>query len=314
MAILSGGWFSIAYDRTDEKLISSLKYHARVAKWYFDSHIGNGYLQFSRSGIRWTAPRRDRFISPSLYIQHGWQCNEINAALGWLHRTGATNSQRNIIVTAGAHIGSTAIHFATQSHYRILAIEPVEEHFELLKRNVSDNNLSDRIFCHKAAVYDSEKEVMLAVPRSNTGAAEICSHAHSNTYGDRWGPAKLFSSIAKPLNSILREEEISCSQVALVWADIQGCEGHLIRSARKLWEFGVPLVMEFWPDGLKSQQERDLISTIRAHFEGFSMFPTPQSSDQGFNFRPTSELEESIVGDREEVDLLLLPRLARRDS
>ena len=54
-----------------------------------------------------------------------------------------------------------------------------------------------------------------------------------------------------PLDELLSRNKIDVEQIGLVWIDTQGHEGYVLSAAKSLEQAKVPIVLEFWPYGLK---------------------------------------------------------------
>ncbi|GBC62210.1 hypothetical protein DENIS_3179 [Desulfonema ishimotonii] len=78
---------------------------------------------------------------------------------------------RPVILDVGAHHGAYAVvlgNLARQHKGKVIALEPNPESFEILKRNVRENNLEDTVFCEQAAVMDCPGEACIAFQGSQS--------------------------------------------------------------------------------------------------------------------------------------------------
>ncbi len=48
-----------------------------------------------------------------------------------------------------------------------------------------------------------------------------------------------------------RRKNVDHTEIALVWIDAQGHEGHILAGAPRLLSTNIPVVAEYWPYGLK---------------------------------------------------------------
>lgn len=80
--------------------------------------------------------------------------------------------EKDVVIDVGAHIGAFSI-FAAARGAKVIALEPVQENFELLEENLRLNHLQDVIKPIKAALWtmDSLREIRKPHPdEANTGA------------------------------------------------------------------------------------------------------------------------------------------------
>jgi FkbM family methyltransferase len=121
------------------------------------------------------------------------------------------------------------------------------------------------------------------------------------------------------LDGFLAERGIGAERIGLLWVDVQGAEFHVLNGARSLLEAGVPVVMEFWPYGLRRLGGLDELSSLVAeHYtsildlraepdpgaadgSGSLAAPGPIPADQLGSLRPRYEADTAYT------DLLLLP-------
>lgn len=287
-------------------LAQPVLFHARRFLWNRNYSHGSDEFAFTRRGTRWTVLSWDRFIGYGLYMFGEWQFKEIDIVLDWLADNRKACAEQQFVIDAGANIGSTSIHLAKHHGCKVLAIEPVPQFYKLLQENVKANALGDRILCHQSAIYDCEVELDIDIPDVNAGAAEVRNGAH-RSFETLHGVRESVKVCSAPLSSILKQNDIKANQVSLVWSDTQGCEGHVLRTGSELWESGVPLVMEYWPEGLGVQGETDVSELISKYFKSFSVVPFQSSAPSRLDIQSISNFGEDIMGEELQVDILLIP-------
>jgi len=67
----------------------------------------------------------------------------------------------DIVIDIGAHVGSLALFMAKLGATHVLAIEPIKENIEMLRRNIDTNQLKDRITVLPFAVSSTGENVLL---------------------------------------------------------------------------------------------------------------------------------------------------------
>jgi len=219
-------------------------------------------ITFQREGITWTTTIPS-VIGQELFLEGHFHGPAVSAVLAWMKHAGILSSHRTLFVDVGANIGTTCIPVVRASDCIALAIEPTSENYRLLKRNVHDNRLDDRIFLAKKAVLSEPGKVRMRLSVDNPGS----------NYVDRLDAkaGQNYEEVeADTLTGILAAYGFNSEQVAFVWADIQGCEGELIASSGDLWSRGVALWAEIEPHSLEKQGTLDTIEAIAAeHFDRF---------------------------------------------
>jgi len=257
--------------------------------------------RFERDGTIWRTDLGDE-IGWSVWRSGAYEELEISAVLGWL----ASNGRRDgWIIDAGANIGTTSIPFARYG-YQVLAIEPVPNTFAMLQANVTENDLAAAIVCSNMAITDTEGTVEMWTG-FGSGQAELVVEGRVPAM-ERWGSrGSLVSVPAAPLSSLMAEHAVEPDQVSLVWADIQGAETDLIKSARDLWEAGVPLYLEVDPDSLDIKA--GLTQFVSAVCERFGHFVPRDDLLVAGPPRPISGFREWVetIGSGSYSDALLVP-------
>ena len=130
-------------------------------------------------------------------------------------------------IDVGAHIGSYTIPItrAVGPAGQVIAIEPLDEHYVLLRRNLERNHLTDRVrTIHTLAGKEAK---FLGARSGNTG---------SSRFGSKGGALKVKCPGVKL-------DDVAPSGVALVKIDVEGMEAEVLRSARELLHRGRPLVV-----------------------------------------------------------------------
>ena len=118
----------------------------------------------------------------------------------------------DIVLDVGANIGAFTLKVAHKVKH-VIAIEPEPRNFELLKKNISENNLSN-------------------VTLLNYAVSDKPEIVHFNTTG---GSAKVSKNgipiNAKPLDDIL--QELGDPEVTIMKMDIEGYEGKVLSAFKK---------------------------------------------------------------------------------
>jgi FkbM family methyltransferase len=265
-----------------------------------------------RGGLRWTLLTWDEDVSWCVYADGDYQGPERTAVVRWLRASRRLLPERDLVIDVGANIGTTAVPLARETSCRVLAVEPVPELCELLRRNVEQNGLANLVRCEETAVAAQAGRSETAIPAHSAGSTELLVDALEPSWTGLKATLRRVEVKTAPLPTILRHHRVAPGEVALVWADIQGAEGELIQTGEPLWRAGVPLFMELWPNGL-AHRGTDLPAIAEQHFESFvsscELIRCPESP----RWQPIAELRalhDRFIGGnwRAQTDVLLRSR------
>ncbi len=152
-----------------------------------------------------------------------------------------------VIVDAGAYIGDTTLYFKLlYPSARVIALEPYPHSFELLKRNVEENQLTG-VDLVQAALAPKSGEVTL----------------HADNSGHDW-----FTTVSASLSGWDKRQtttplqvrgvtltEVVQGEIDLLKMDIEGMEGTILKSLKSEFPRIKNIVMELHPVGGRLPQE-----------------------------------------------------------
>ncbi|MBI4516410.1 MAG: FkbM family methyltransferase [Deltaproteobacteria bacterium] len=221
-------------------------------------------VTFVREGTEWTVFAEGDSMFRDMFVDGGYQAAETAAVVRWAAVAGRLAADKHVIIDVGANIGMTSIVLAQLTEKRILAIEPVPQTFDLLRRNVARNGLDHRIDCVQAAVCSHDgRTTMVRHPRC--GNCEVKTAGGEQGFGPLTSAHDLVEVPAKRLEALLSHD--APAAVGLVWSDTQGFERHVVLSGGPLWRAGVPLYVELWPAGLAAHGGvAAFVQEAQAHF------------------------------------------------
>jgi FkbM family methyltransferase len=184
------------------------------------------------TGVRFLA-RRDNMIERTLIEQGRWEF-PVHLRILALLVPGDT------FVDVGANIGA---HSCAAAHHvgpngRVIAIEPISELAERLRRNCALNGLDNVTIVRKAAAAVRARRVLFAPKRGeeNQGMGSFYSHE-----GESQTPIEVET---EPLDEILKA--VAVRRVRVMKIDVEGAELEVLRGARRTLERWRPhLVFEF---------------------------------------------------------------------
>jgi FkbM family methyltransferase len=263
-------------------------------------------VTFRRNGILWSAFAWDLSITPGLLEKGHYQGEEIRAVVAWLKLAGRLRTRCSHIVDVGANIGVSSIPFARQTNFDVLAIEPFPDNFNLLRQNVRQNGLEQRITCLQSAVSDQTGTVRMVLPEQCSGGAAIVTNA-----GVADATGRTAEVPAAGLKDIVTSSGIEIPRVALVWSDTEGSEAQVVATGAPLWSAGVPLYVEVYPEALEKQRAGEALNRLLPRFfDSFLRISDLITTDCAAQPIPIAEFSR-LLGDLkrrgELTDVLLLP-------
>jgi FkbM family methyltransferase len=199
-----------------------------------------------------TFDSRDKLIGKYLYVDRAYERRYIESALHVLERDGYLPSGargEGVLLDVGANIGMICIALLGQRRFaRAVAVEPSPRNLRLLRRNVEQNGLGDRITVVPCALSSADGELELELSEYNSGDNRIRHDASGGAWHEE--RREVVEVPVRTLDGVLAEHAIEARDVRLAWVDIQGHEGLFLAGARATLAAGVPVVSEFWPYGI----------------------------------------------------------------
>ena len=149
-------------------------------------------------------------------------------------------SEGSVVLDIGANIGYYTVLFAekTGKTGKVIAIEPDPINFEILQKNIKENNLRN-VVAVQAAVGNENKKMKIYESKEN--------------YGDHrmWGNGLAVSVFCRKLDDLLKELEYE--KIDFIKMDVQGFEAEVIEGGKNIIEKNKPIIFfEYWPWGIKN--------------------------------------------------------------
>lgn len=136
--------------------------------------------------------------------------------------------ENDLVLDVGANVGNHSIYFAGVTKCRVFAFEPVDEAFQLLRANVRDNGLIDRVFVRNYALGSCQSHAGIeSNDQNNLGATKLRVEENGN--------------IEVKTLDMLREG--FGSAIKLIKIDVEGMEPDVLNGARNLLLSDKPLVV-----------------------------------------------------------------------
>jgi FkbM family methyltransferase len=208
-----------------------IKPRLRRAMWEVHRHLCESTTVNTQQG-RFTIPFDD-FIGKSLYLYGEYELNLMRNVMAFLGKRGGT------LIDVGANIGTASIGLLNLGACeRAIAIEPEPRNYQLLRRNVAQNNLGERVVCMNYAASNRAGAVDLELSPTNTG-----DHRVRMVGGGKESERPTVTVPCERLDDLLAPFQ----DYSLLWLDVQGHEAHVLEGAAALLSTGIPVVAEMCP-------------------------------------------------------------------
>ncbi len=178
--------------------------------------------------------KKDTAVSQELLLSGTWEEFETNLF--------KKNIKHNdIVIDIGAHIGYYTLIAArlVGKKGRVYAFEPNPDTFQILKKNVKENDYKNVVLVNKA-ISDKDTEAKLFLNKSNTGDHRLYDSRDNRKFID-------VSTIS--LDSYFKDKD---KKIDLIKMDIQGSEVKAFKGGLKTIRKNkyIKIITEVWPMGI----------------------------------------------------------------
>jgi FkbM family methyltransferase len=259
-------------------------------------------------GTRFLLSTSDDNVTPPLFVKRSR--GEIRSlrrampalALLGLRKVGGT------LIDVGANIGTTTISALLEHGFdAAVACEPEPRNLRLLELNLVANDIERKVTVCPVAAGDSDRDVEFLISEHESGLHEV---RPAGRPAPGWPQDSYRSGSVEQvsLDTLAARGVFDPEDITLVWMDVQGHEGQVLRGGELLTERGVPLVIEVDPGALKRHgglgHMKEILRRRYTHF-----VPLRRKPDQPFVVEPVSRLArviERLLAQGRYTDLLLV--------
>lgn len=163
-----------------------------------------------------------------------------------------TDSKKPFIIDCGSHTGMSVLGFKKQyPNSEIIAFEPNPDTFEILKKNVSQNDL-ENIKLVNAALGDKRGTINFYVNKDNTWS---------------WGDSAFKSAFIKGKHQVIKVKSVLLSsyikgEVDLIKINIEGFEGLVLKEIQGKLKYVKELMLQYHGDGAIKNNDLDEIFDV----------------------------------------------------
>lgn len=219
-------------------------------------------------GIRYFVSTRDQSIGRKVFMGRVPDGHLFDSYLALIdNELGRPTVKGVTCVEVGANIGTTTLPVVLRHGAQLcIALEPAPANLTLLRANLAANGVSqDLVRVLPVAASDSPGAVEFELSSNNSGDHRVRRHERPGVnepdlYRERQRP--VITVAAQRLDDILAEQNVELSDVGLVWIDTQGHEGHVFAGAPRLLASAAPIILEYWPYGLRRAAGLELLHQL----------------------------------------------------
>lgn len=241
----------------------------RALKWQQIAAAPRHDVTVQMQNMTMICDSKDTVISPSLWIGRDWEAANRQAVIAILKKE--NRLRPGIVLDIGANIGVSSISLLKDGYFgQAIAFEPAGGNFRLLEKNVEINDLSSKITCHRVALSSQKGELQLELSPDNFGDHRVRMTPQTGDVDEQNRETETVA--VETLDGFMAERPEIAKDIALIWMDIQGHEGHFFLGAENfLTQHTIPMACEIWPYGIRrSGVEVDdfceIISRFYTHF------------------------------------------------
>jgi FkbM family methyltransferase len=246
------------------------RYHRRhqIARRYLFEALGRftPRVAVDSGNLRYYVSTQD-LLGREVYSAGQFEIAILSDALDMLRSERQRSIEGATFLDIGANIGTTIIPavkaFGASNGF---AFEPEINNVKLLRQNVIENDLDERITVIPIALSDVNEDGVLELADSNWGDHRIrIGGPKAGGHIEETRPTSIVGM--RRFDDVAADIGLNVGDVGLAWMDVQGHEGHVLSGAQSLLQSDVPVVTEYWPYGLRRAEGLDLFhALVSSHY------------------------------------------------
>lgn len=239
------------YRFTDALLTTVLSFGHRFdnplfRRAHFDSASRDReFLLTERGPEKFIVLAKDQALSRPVFVYGNYEFEKFEKVHSLLENKGF---KLGTLIDIGANIGTICIAAVKRGYaLRAIAIEPEPKNYRALICNIYLNDLADKIIPFNLALGEMrDMSLTLELSTDNSGDHRIRVTSERGVSAEEQRQTIIVKS--DTFDSVIPEVDKNSS---LVWMDTQGYEGTILQGAQNALKVRVPMVLEFWPYGMK---------------------------------------------------------------
>jgi FkbM family methyltransferase len=188
-------------------------------------------------------------ISRQLFLFGEFELSLMAEAMNLVRELSGRAKGKGTLLDIGANNGVTSIGMIVTGELdTAIAIEPEPVNFGRLRENIALNALDDRILQIQSALSDRKGSVAFELSDNNYGDHRVRAVRQDTQENYNESQRSVITVPADTLDDmIVGLPGRFTDDIAVMWIDVQGHEGHVFAGARRFLARGIPVVSEVWP-------------------------------------------------------------------
>ncbi|MGI9036137.1 MAG: FkbM family methyltransferase [Pyrinomonadaceae bacterium] len=231
----------------------NLTYYGKVLAWTLKHYRAAHDVTIETENGLLSVSNKDWLMGKQLFVHREFEVEFIENSIGFLRQEDWLKKEINrTVLDVGANLGMIGIALVKKEFFdEVLAFEPSPDSFRLLKKNIRQNNLTDKIKCYNVALSSENTEFEFEIAADNSGDNRIKLTNENGKRGEQNREIIKVAAVAFD-NFLDGHSEIKKDAIDLIWLDIQGHEGHFFKGAENFLKArSIPCISEFWGYGIK---------------------------------------------------------------
>jgi FkbM family methyltransferase len=268
---------------------------------YFDTLDPNRQFSVSTHGSeKYVVLNSDKAISRALFIKGSFDFDKVEKVISVMSAVNKAFKLETLI-DVGANIGTVCIPAVKRGlAANAIAIEPEPLNYRVLVANIFLNDLADKIKTYNLALGSKDNQTLeLELSAGHSGDHRIHVANETGTVSS----GKITSVKSETFDSVVPAvDRNSC----LVWMDTQGYEGFILQGAQNIIRAQVPMVVEFWPEGMKRMRSYSALREAMLNYGDYYDLSDEHPQPVPINQKSVDALYERLGETGQWTDVLLI--------
>ena len=267
---------------------------------------GNDYFTYTANGVSLIGHSSDRFIIRRSYINGRiWSIGTLRQFNRLAHEYyDIDDTKMKYFFDIGANIGTTCISFykAFDQNVKLVAFEPVQDNYRLLKINALLNDLPDDAyeFVNKALGARVAKGTF-EFKGFNTGLANV---EYSDDDSELEGKDNITD--IETLDEFVVSRNIDPKEIKYIWIDTEGFEPEVIKGAGEtLSRADIPVFLEFTPEFFRPRANTEVAEFVDLLSRYYSKYIKAGTNDV-HELRDLLDTPDRVDGKLNQFDIFLI--------
>ncbi|MGI8556536.1 MAG: FkbM family methyltransferase [Pyrinomonadaceae bacterium] len=234
-------------------MTKNFAYYRKVLAWSLKYYRAAHDVEIETENGLLSVSNKDWLMGKQLFVHREFEIKFIERSIAFLQNEGWLKKEAGkTVLDIGANLGMIGIALIKKGFFdEVLAFEPSPDSFRLLKKNIRQNNLEQKIRCFNVALSSENASFEFEIAADNSGDNRVKLTDEKGKRSEQ--QRKIIEVTAMTFGNFLNaHRDINDKLIDLIWLDIQGHEGHFFKGAADfLKSRKVPCVSEFWGYGIK---------------------------------------------------------------